>query len=90
MAYLQGLEGTNNKKLEVKEFFNTGVEAMKQLKQYGYACGAGDKGAINIWKDDEGFYRGVREFFRRTMSEIKCSSEQLLEKWLYENIPLIK
>lgn len=72
---LTGLAGTNGNDIECK-FINKGKQIEAILNDGIAATSAGDNGAINIWKDDEGF--------------IRCESMRFmisLEKAAFEKMP---
>ena len=72
------------------ERFTNAKEAIRGLKKARAKSIAGDLGAIILWYDDNGFYRGERDVYRVTASEIKVKTAKELLPWLREELPKIK
>lgn len=82
---LQNLEGVKKKLTDAKRL--TGISKISRLElRENVLTTAGDKGALNIWLDDDGFFRG--EIFRYLTSQDKIATKKLVEikafasKWL--------
>jgi hypothetical protein len=89
MSALVGLQGTNGKPREV-EFFRSTSRALVLLSRDKATTTSGDEGAINIWIDDAGLYRGCRMRFMQTMAEIVTPTKAKVKRWLIDELPKIK
>jgi hypothetical protein len=88
MPILKGLPGVKAAQLEAPDF-NTVTQAMRNLTTHRATTTAADNGAINLWIDDAGVYRGERYRLMSTKSSISCSKKKPLRDWLVENLPKI-
>ena len=88
MAELRGLPGTDGKPREAI-FVRSMSGVRKALARAGAATAAGDNGAINIWQDDEGQYRGELQRYMRTMDSMvvtrQADIKPYFDRW-YEAI----
>ena len=89
MGALAGLPGTNGKPRDV-EFFHSISRGMILLGRDKVATTSGNEGAINIWTDDEGKYRGCRMRYMQNMSDIISPTKSKLKQWLIDELPKIK
>lgn len=85
---LQGLNGVK-KKLVKAEFFRSVSAGMRALIENRAATAAGSMGAINIYVDDSGYYRGVRYCFMQERGFITTRTRNSLKEWLKTELPLI-
>jgi hypothetical protein len=88
MGALTGLPGTNGKPRDVA-FFRSVAGALNLLARDRATTTAGDEGAINIWLDDAGEYRGCRSRYMQTMAEIVVPTKAQLKRWLIDELPKI-
>jgi len=88
MAGLAGLPKTNGRLITV-EFFHSVNRAFLLLKRDGATTTAGNEGAINIWIDDDGAYRGCRMRYMQTMSDIVTPTKAKLKSWLVAELPKV-
>lgn len=70
-------------------FFRSVTGGMRGLKKHRVKTASGDRGAINIWYDDNGMWRGERMVHFLTVSEITAKRSVDLQGWLKSNLPLI-
>lgn len=89
MGQLASLSGTDGKPRDV-EFFRSITRALFLLSRDKCATTAGDNGAINIWVDDDGRYRGCRMRWMITEAETIVDTKRKLKEWLTKEIPLIR
>lgn len=86
---LKGLEGIKRKKIEAAWIVD--VTDISNVLKKGLACtSAGDNGAINIWKDDDGLFRCKAMRYRRTINEQKYRNISDVENWISIWIDAIK
>ena len=88
MGILSGLENLEGE-VEVEGCFSSVTDGLKNLRAHRAKCTAGDLGAINIWYDDNGVYRGERMAYYSTISKVSVNTLKELGKWLKEEFPLI-
>lgn len=88
MGALASLPGTNGEPRDV-EFFHSISGGLRLLGRDRATTTSGDEGAINIWIDDDGAYRGCRMRYYQTMSEITTPTKAKLKKWLADELPKI-
>lgn len=86
---LSGLTGVLRKEVKC-EFFGSVTKGLQLLKKDKAATAAGDNGAINIYIDDEGVYRGYRYAYCSTKSFIVTMKINELAFWLKREFPKIK
>lgn len=83
MPRLIGLKGITTKETEC-EWFSKPMQLKRILDSGKAATTAGDNGAINIWKDDEGFIRCEAQRWCRTINERKFSKISEVRTWANE------
>lgn len=87
MGVLKGLKGTTIAEMEC-EFFSKPSEIKKILESGKAVTTAKDNGAINIWKDDEGFIRCEAMRYYATLDEQRFAKisevKEWAKKWLLE------
>lgn len=85
MATLVDLEGATGEFEAV--YFSTSSQACSLLKHVRACTAASDTGAINVWIDDEGYYRAsfMRNWCER--GKIQCKTKKQLKAWLDEWMP---
>ena len=88
MGILEGLPGTK-KTFEIEEFGYSVSDLLRLLKRDGVSTAANDNGAINVYKDDEGFYRAERCVHRHCVGSITTKKIGELERWLKKNYKFI-
>lgn len=86
---LQGLKGVTEEIVDAA-YFKTVSEGLKLIRNGQFATTADSNGAINIYTDDEGVYRGYRMKFWGTQDFIVTMKRFELQTWLSENLPKIK
>ena len=89
MPVLTGLPGTNGKARKcvmVKSLSAT----LKTLRLRLAATTTGDNGAINIWRDDLGFYRCTAMRFGQTIDEICVKTLKEISPWIKEWLAKIR
>ncbi len=74
---------------EVKKFAKSISEYIRLLKRDGFAAGAGDNGAINVWLDKKGMYHGEHYVYGIKKNFCQVDSVKSLEKWLKIYYPQI-
>lgn len=79
IGQLCGLPGVKRRKVDAYSINNTSdIESTIEL---GYACtSAGDNGAINVWKDDEGIIHGELMRYCVTVEKRTFTSYAEVEK----------
>ncbi len=94
MGHLSGLAGTNGKPREAMFFKGHTTLRLWMLKERSGIKSAytasGDKGAINIWIDDDGFFRVERMAFMVTRDSQKLKNFTEVIKWSKKALKLIK
>jgi hypothetical protein len=85
---LEGLAGLKDS-IEITGYFYSVSAGMRGLKKARARTAAAAYGAINIWVDDAGMYRGERFAFRVSKSTAKVKTSRELEIWLKEEFPKI-
>jgi hypothetical protein len=86
MVQLVGLPGVSREKTEAA-FVRSVTAASKELRAGNAITSAGDCGAVNVWKDDEGMWRCE---FHRFMVTIDSKTFKYLAavcEWLREWMP---
>jgi hypothetical protein len=83
-----GLENTKSE-LDV-EFFSSTSEGIQMLGTLRAAIASGENGAVCIWIDDDGVYRGNRQYCCDTKAEFQSENIEELSAWLDENLPKIQ
>jgi len=73
----------------VKEFAHSVSGFIRLLKRDGFATGAGDNGAINVWKDKDGALLAERYVYQVTRNKFKSYSLNALREWLKVFYPQI-
>jgi hypothetical protein len=95
MGHLSGLSGTDGKPREAMFFKGHTTLRLRSLidhtgkQKYAYTS-AGDKGAINIWIDDDGFYRVERQVLMDTRDSQKFKNFTQAIVWAKKALKLIK
>jgi hypothetical protein len=86
---LKGLEGTSGE--AVKAVFVTKVSKIEKALNEGKAvtC-AGNNGALNIWKDDEGFIRCCFMRYQITLDERKYNNIKAAKLWFNKWFPQLE
>lgn len=82
---LPGLKGA----FELDGLFTSVTDGIRGLRKARVKSTAGDFGAINIWVDDAGKYRGERTVHMVVRSRIECRTLGELRAWLREEFPKI-
>jgi hypothetical protein len=90
MSALEGLEGTDGKPREFKEFGQGVTHMMRLLSNEGLATAAKDNGSINVWKCDNGSYRAERHFYFSVRDSISTKHKNKIKEWLKVNFPKIQ
>lgn len=72
------------------ERFLNAKEAIRGLKKARAKTISDDRGSITVWYDANGFYRGERDVYRVTASEVKTKTAKGLLPWLRAELPKIK
>lgn len=85
---LTGLKGVSQKETNAK-FFKKASELRKILKSENAATSAGDKGAINIWKDDKGIIRCEAMKYCVSFCKEKYTNIDDAIKWAKVFLPII-
>lgn len=85
---LTGLPDT--RKIRKGEMFRTISQARKLLSKRIAATAASDNGAINIWDDKHGNWRGERQVFMCTRSRCEVKTLKELVAWLKIELPKIE
>ncbi len=80
MPKLCNLEGIKKEKIDA-EFFGKALEIKKILDSGKAATAADENGALNVWKDDEGFFRCTAMRFCSTINEERFADFKDVEKW---------
>lgn len=78
---LSGLSGTNGSVRESMFCYNV-TDCIKNVNAHMTVTSANDNGAINLWVDDDGKYRGERLRYCITQSFVVCKTKKELRKWL--------
>lgn len=86
---LKGLEGIKRKIVKAKEF-NTVTSGMTALLTSRAATTADDNGAINIWIEDSGLYRGCRYKYLIEQSYVISDTKTKLKEWLTNELAKIR
>lgn len=86
---LSNLEGVERKLIKC-EFFNSVTQCLRLLKRDKATTAADDRGAINVYIDDEGVYRGYRYYMMGQRSFIVTMSKKDLINWLKIELPKIR
>lgn len=95
MGHLSGLAGTNGKPREAMFFKGHTTLRMSSMtnrgtnEKYAYTA-SGSKGAINIWIDDDGFFRVERMAFMITRDSQKFKNFTQVIQWSKKALKLIK
>lgn len=84
---LKGLPGTNGEERE-SDFFGSFTQAMRALAAGRAVTTAGDKGAINLWIDDAGYYRCAFSVRCITQNTLVTDSRKDVGDWLDRFKPL--
>jgi hypothetical protein len=95
MGQLVHLPGTDGKPREAIFFRGHSTLRMQVLKngkekQKRAYTAAGNKGAINIWIDDDGFFRAERHVYMITKDSRKFKTFTQVVAWAKKAIKLIK
>ena len=88
MPELIGLEKFR-KKFVIKRFCHSVSAHLVDLKKHGFATSAGDYGAINVWKGNDGIFRGRRMVYFSEKSFCETPKLSVLKNWLMNNFPMI-
>ena len=65
------------------------TQGIRELRKVRALSTASDGGAVTIWVDDKGCYRGNRHVHFREMSSIKTETLRDLKTWLKSELPKI-
>ena len=65
-------------------------DGIRNLRKLRAMSTAGDDGAVTIWVDDEGVYRGARYVYCVEKSTIKTNTLRDLKTWLKSELPKIQ
>lgn len=88
MGYLSGLKGTDGKNIDCI-FIDKGADIESVLGDGLAATTAGDNGAMNVYKDNDGNIRCEIMRYMRTIEEkVFTTTEQAVE-WVDEWLPKI-
>lgn len=85
---LTGLPNTSPRRKAA--MFRTVNGALVILRKGLAGTAASDNGAINVWKDRRGRWRGARCVFLRDVSACECTSIVELAAWLKVELPKIQ
>ena len=89
MVHLQGLDGVKKKVVKAR-FFRSVSQCITLLRTNRFLTAADDRGAINLYKDDEGNFRGQRCFMMGIRSEKISNTKKGIIDWLKVELPNIK
>jgi hypothetical protein len=89
MPVLTGLSGTDGKSRECV-FVRSVPATLKVLRSGLAATAAGDNGAINVWRDDDGNYRCEFQRFMSVKDSQIFRHLVSVESWLKEWLEKIK
>ena len=89
MIELRGLKDVERDPIKVPKFMGGVTGGIKLLREYGGATGASDLGAINIWKDNAGNYRGEHLKYMMVMDSTIVKTQRELKDWLREALKAI-
>lgn len=78
------------RKIRKAECFRSIAQCLRILRKGFAATTASDEGAINVWKDRHGRWRGERQRYMIKQSETTCTNLDLLRAWLKEQLPKIE
>lgn len=76
---LRGLAGT--RKIRHCEFVRTPAEAIHHLRKHVAVTAAGDRGAINMWDDNHGFYRCESMANKQTLDSQRYATLRDVRYW---------
>jgi len=88
MATLERLKGTDGRQINCL-FIQIGSEIEVILRNSLAATSAGDNGALNVWKDDDGFIRCESMRYCRSIEEKIFKTIQPAIKWVDKWLPQI-
>lgn len=80
---LKNLEGISATKIDA-DFITTGKEVKSVLDRGIAATAAGNSGAVNIWKDDDGWIRCRAMRWRKPVDKKIFDNMEDVEKWADE------
>ena len=89
MPHLIDLPDVAGGRIEDVEFFDGIDGCLSLLRSHRGVINAGDKGAIHVYRNDEGKFRAALCRYLTIESEICVSTEQELREWLEEQHPTI-
>ena len=70
-------------------YLNSVSDGIRNLRKLRAMSTAGDDGAVTIWVDDEGTYRGARYVYDNERSSIKTKTLRDMKIWLKSELPKI-
>lgn len=60
------------------------------LREHRIVSAAGDNGAINVWRDDDGFFRAEAFRYMVTQDSKRFGAKKLALAWVRDWLPRIK